>query len=239
MFADLDRAVREMGATDLGVGRHVKAMARGFYGRIAAYEQGLAVGDRALEDALRRNLFGTAPASDATLAAAAAYVRRQAASLASAPARTLLEGAVPWRRVTPEFSRPVEAPRTTGRPATHKIAANADERAALAQRFGLLSLDRLEAEVRLERLAGGLVRLSSTLSADAVQACVVTLEPVPARIAEEFSMLYGEGEDLRDVTLDGEEEPVEPLEGGRIDIGEAVAQQLSLALDPFPRAPDL
>ena len=37
--------------------------------------------------------------------------------------------------------------------------------------------------------------------------------------------------------LDGDAEPVEPLDDGMIDIGEAVAQQLSLALDPFPRAP--
>ena len=138
----------------------------------------------------------------------------------------------------PEFARPVEAPRATGRPATHRIAATVEERAALARRFALVSLDRLEAEVRLERLAGGLVRLTASLVAEAVQECVATLEPLPARIAEEFSVLYGETAAARDVTIDGEDEPVEPLEGGRIDIGEAVAQELSLALDPFPRAPE-
>ena len=37
--------------------------------------------------------------------------------------------------------------------------------------------------------------------------------------------------------LSGEAELVEPAPGGVVDIGEAVAQQLSLALDPFPRAP--
>jgi len=99
MFADLDRAVREMGATDLGVGRHVKAMARGFYGRIAAYDSGLAAGDAALEDALRRNLFGTAPPEEAALAAAASYLRRQAAALAAAPVETLLTGAMPFAPV--------------------------------------------------------------------------------------------------------------------------------------------
>jgi uncharacterized metal-binding protein YceD (DUF177 family) len=135
----------------------------------------------------------------------------------------------------PEFARPVDVPRTTGRPAIHKIAATADERAALARRFALLSLDRLEAEIRLERLPGGRVRLTASLVAEAVQECVATLEPVPARIAEEFFVLYGEAKAAEDVTLDGEDEP---LEGGRIDIGEAVAQELSLALDPFPRAPE-
>lgn len=145
---------------------------------------------------------------------------------------------MPTPSPAPEFARAVEAPRATGRATTHAIAANADERAALARRFALLSLDRLEAEVRLERLEGGLVRLTASLAAAVVQECVVTLEPVPARIAEDFTVLYGAAEAARDVVLDGEAEPVEPLDGGRIDIGEAVAQQLSLSLDPFPRAPE-
>jgi uncharacterized metal-binding protein YceD (DUF177 family) len=135
----------------------------------------------------------------------------------------------------PEFARPVEVPQGPGRETVHAIAAGADERAALAARFALLALDRLEAEVRLRRLAGGLVRLSAALRADVVQACVVTLEPVPSRIEEDFSLLYGAADEAREIVLDGEDETVEPLAGNRIDIGEAVAQQLSLALDPFPR----
>src|SRR5437879_5129919 len=59
MFADFDRSLREMGTGDLSVGRHVKRMAQAFYGRIAAYEEGLAGDDSALRPALERNLFGT------------------------------------------------------------------------------------------------------------------------------------------------------------------------------------
>jgi cytochrome b pre-mRNA-processing protein 3 len=95
MFADLDRGVREMGATDIGVGRHVKAMARGFYGRIAAYEKGL--GDEAeLPAALRRNLFGTVEARPEHVAEAARYLRGQAAALAAVPVETFLAGEVPF-----------------------------------------------------------------------------------------------------------------------------------------------
>jgi cytochrome b pre-mRNA-processing protein 3 len=61
MFADMDRSLREMGVGDLGVGRRVKAMAQAFYGRIAAYEGGLAGGDGALAVALERNVFAGAP----------------------------------------------------------------------------------------------------------------------------------------------------------------------------------
>jgi len=93
MFADLDRGLREMGAGDLGVGRRVKDMAKGFYGRIVAYEKGLAAGDEELRRALGRNLYGTAPAA-AAAEAMARYVRRQAAELAREPLERLLSGEV-------------------------------------------------------------------------------------------------------------------------------------------------
>ncbi|HXQ51965.1 MAG TPA: DUF177 domain-containing protein [Stellaceae bacterium] len=137
----------------------------------------------------------------------------------------------------PEFSRLVEVPRALGKDVTLAIAASPAECAALAQRFDLVSLDRLEAELRLERLAGELVRLTATLIADLAQSCVVTLEPIATRVEENFTLLYGTAETAREIVLDSEAETVEPYDGVRIDVGEAVAQQLSLALDPFPRAP--
>lgn|SRR6185437_8583008 len=136
-----------------------------------------------------------------------------------------------------EFARPIELSRLNHGEQRFAINANASERAALAARFGLVSLDKLEAAVRLDRIAGGLVRLEADLNADVVQTCVVTLEPVRNRVAESFTVLYGEGGEAREVTLDGEAETIEPIVGGVIDIGEAVAQQLSLALNPFPHAP--
>src|SRR5947209_14233250 len=81
MFADFDRSLREMGTGDLSVGREVRRMAEAFYGRIEAYERGLAEGDAALEAALARNLFGTASAPPDCLEAIAAYLRREAAHL--------------------------------------------------------------------------------------------------------------------------------------------------------------
>lgn len=85
MFADLDRGLREMGASDMGVGRRVKEMAKGFYGRIHAYEQGLAGDDRMLGDALRRNVYGTIEPRPEAVAEMVRYVRAQAAALARQP----------------------------------------------------------------------------------------------------------------------------------------------------------
>lgn len=94
MFADMDRSLREMGAGDLGVGRRVKAMAAAFYGRVAAYERGLAEGDETLQAALARNLFGTVAAERPKLAAMGGYLKAQVALLDRQPIDRLAAGEV-------------------------------------------------------------------------------------------------------------------------------------------------
>ena len=94
MFADFDRSLREIGTGDLSVGRQVKRMAEAFYGRIRAYEDGLAGDDEELRGALARNLFGTAAATPEQLERVAAYLRREAANLAEQEAATLFAGRV-------------------------------------------------------------------------------------------------------------------------------------------------
>jgi len=103
-FSDMDRSLREMGASDLGVGRRVKAMAQALYGRIKAYEAALEEpGDAALEAALRRNLYGTLSMPRlADLAVVARYVRRQHAALAAQPLSELQAGRI-------EFEPPADA----------------------------------------------------------------------------------------------------------------------------------
>lgn len=137
----------------------------------------------------------------------------------------------------PEFSRRIDGLRLSPGGEHYEISAKPEERAALARRFDLLALDRLAAKVRLTPMAGGYYRLAAEFEAQLTQACAITSEPVPARVAESFTLIYGPVEESSEIVLDGDAEPVEPLDDGMIDIGEAVAQQLSLALDPFPRAP--
>jgi cytochrome b pre-mRNA-processing protein 3 len=103
MFADMDGSLREMGVGDLSVGRKIKQMATGFYGRVAAYETGLASRGGELERALRRNLYGTAAPAPAQVAAVESYVRHQAAFLAGQPGDALMRGEV-------AFAPPEEKP---------------------------------------------------------------------------------------------------------------------------------
>jgi uncharacterized metal-binding protein YceD (DUF177 family) len=88
----------------------------------------------------------------------------------------------------------------------------------------------------LRRQAGGVVLLEASFEAAFVQSCVVTLEPVRGTIAERFALRYGPpGAAEADIMPAAEEPAFEPLADDAIDIGEAVAQELSLQLPPFPR----
>jgi uncharacterized metal-binding protein YceD (DUF177 family) len=116
------------------------------------------------------------------------------------------------------------------------LEATAAERAALARRFGILGIGALRATLRLEPEPGGTVRTRGTLSAEVEQACIVTLEPVAQRLEAPIDLrILDEGE------VPGDDDPESPDEiesqGGLVDLGEAVAEQLALALDPYPRTP--
>jgi uncharacterized metal-binding protein YceD (DUF177 family) len=139
---------------------------------------------------------------------------------------------------TGEFPRFVPLMRLGSEPFRQRIAASESERAALAKRFDLVSLDRLEAEVELVREIGGTILLTADFAADFAQHCIVTLDPVPGGVSERFQLRYGPP-DVEAEVPDGDDDPAfEPFTGEVIDIGEAVAQEFSLALPPFPRAAD-
>lgn len=138
-----------------------------------------------------------------------------------------------------EFSRPFNLRELGERPVRREVEADERERAALAERFGLIGIERLAAELTLRRLRGGrVVRVIGRIMAAATQRCVVTLGPVPARLDEKFELDFAPGgeQDEAEVVLDAEVDEPEPLEGDRLDLGELVAQQFALALDPYPRA---
>lgn len=140
-----------------------------------------------------------------------------------------------------EFSRPLALDRISTTQHREEITATDKERAALAQRFDLLSLDSLTASFMLKRVRKDLVRVKGRVSADLVQACVVTLDPIPARIEERFEVDFLEGAQpaVADLELDAEAaEAPEPAPDGWIDLGELAAEQLGLAMDPYPRKPD-
>lgn len=121
-----------------------------------------------------------------------------------------------------------------------EIVADAAERAALAARFDLPGIEALSATLRVRRTAIGDVVVTGTLKARPVYVCVVTVEPFVGSVEESFALRFappGDDEPADRSAGPEDEDPPEPLEGDALELGETVAQQLALALDPHPRAP--
>lgn len=139
----------------------------------------------------------------------------------------------------PELSQRRRLDTIGAQPVAIALSANADERAALAKRFGLLSLNALEAELSMMR-EGDIVTLTGHVRARAVQPCVATGEPVPTMIDEPLMLRFVPEAMLAahdEVELGAGDTDVVGHDGNAIDVGEAVAETLALALDPFPRSP--
>ena len=139
-----------------------------------------------------------------------------------------------------EFSRTIRVERIGREEIERRIEAKPDERAALAERLGLASLDLLQADLRLKRLSRGRIAVEGRFEARLTQLCVVSLEPVAAQIEGEFAVEFveaGPGPETEAVVAIDSADPPEPIEDGLIDLGEAVVQQLAERIDPYPRAP--
>jgi len=123
-------------------------------------------------------------------------------------------------------------------PRTERLEAETDVRAALATRFGLIALDRLSATVTLVTAAGG-VAAHGRFAAAGAQPCAVSAEPVPFTLDEDFALLFTIASEAAsdEIELTVADLDVMPVDGDVLDLGEAVAQSLGLALDPYPRAP--
>ena len=150
-----------------------------------------------------------------------------------------------------EFARPLVIEPWPDAGIAVEFSADPGERQALARRFGLLELRSFQVEGRLERGDDRQeLRFQGRLEAAVVQACVVTLEPVPATIRQPVERRWRRAEPGAEAimagppqhiwVLDEDEDEVEVdiVTGRTIDLGEAMAEELALALDPYPRAAD-
>ncbi|SEL62292.1 Uncharacterized ACR, COG1399 [Sphingomonas palmae] len=143
----------------------------------------------------------------------------------------------------PEFSRVERLDAIGSEPREVTVSAKEAERAALASRFGLLAIDRLEGRFTVWQEAAG-IGVRGRVTATVTQACSVTGDPVPAQVDEEVILRFvhpagarAPAGDEDEHELAGEEIDTVEIEGGGIDLGETAAETMALALDPFPRAP--
>lgn len=160
--------------------------------------------------------------------------------------------------VVNEFSHNVQADAIGNTPFQAKFKADAKAREQLAKRFGILSIESVEGQAVLTRQPDGFtIHVTGRFTADVTQACVATLEPVAEHVSESFEAWFLDesqvtsfmkarkqrqapgadaDDDIDENPMPEDHEDPEPVVDGVIDVGEIVAQHLSLALDPFPHS---
>jgi len=140
----------------------------------------------------------------------------------------------------PEFSRSLDIRQAEGK-AAHVLDADVSEREALAERFGLVRIDRLAADLELER-KDRKVEARGRIRADYVQACAVSAEDIAVSLDEPvfFRFVPEAGDHTPDEEIELDSDDCDEIEysGSHIDLGEAVAQSLALAIDPFLTGPE-
>lgn len=138
----------------------------------------------------------------------------------------------------PEFSRRISLA-DIGREREIAIEADGRECAALAERFGLVSIQSLSATAELHAKVVG-IEARGTIRAGVTQSCVASGAPVEQSVEEPFHILFiAPGEPGGDeIEISAEDCDQMEHDGQAVDLGEAAAQTLALALDPFPRARD-
>jgi len=140
----------------------------------------------------------------------------------------------------PELSRIIDVRHMEDGPLT--LSATPEECAKLARRFDLVRVITLTAILRLMR-EGTKVNVAGKLVADIVQPCAVSAEDMAVTINEPLAFRFVPAADVAvfapDEELEITEEDCDEIayEGGRFDLGEAVAQSLGLAIDPFLTGP--
>jgi uncharacterized metal-binding protein YceD (DUF177 family) len=140
-----------------------------------------------------------------------------------------------------EFSRSVRIDTLGSAPRAVSIEAHEAERTALAKRFSLEAIHSLAAEAELVR-TGDAVRATGRVTAAVVQSCVATGEPVEEQVAEDFTIEFRPhpqvGSPDEEIELSEGELDVVFYDAAAVDLGDAVAETVSLALNPFPRSPE-
>ncbi|MBB5372428.1 YceD family protein [Acidocella aromatica] len=146
-------------------------------------------------------------------------------------------------RMDEELSRTVKAGLIHENPQTHEVVADETALTALAERFGIPGIAKLRGDFTLRHKRSGVIAATLRMHARVTQVCVVTLEPFESDITEEAELRFvpireqaeDEEEEFLPESLEGPDEL--PYANGIIDLGAALAEQLALALDPYPRKP--
>ncbi|MGX1588500.1 YceD family protein [Brevundimonas diminuta] len=122
---------------------------------------------------------------------------------------------------------------------SRRLEPDAEARQRIARALNLKSLDRFEADLEVTATVSGW-RLTGRVVADAVQSCVLTLEPLLVHVDDRFEINLVEAVDTApsdegEIDLELDDDSPDVVENGQIDLGQYAVEQLALHLDPYPR----
>lgn len=139
----------------------------------------------------------------------------------------------------PPLSHPVRRDHVPSGGSAVVLEADGAARAALARHLDISAVAALRAELAVRPWRGDGLTVEGRLTAEVVQTCVVTLEPVTNAIDTTIADYYAPDPEAaaRAEPSAPDADDIEPLIGGRVDLGALVVEHLSLALDPYPRRP--
>ena len=139
-----------------------------------------------------------------------------------------------------EFSHVVKISEVGNHSRNLRLSADEAARHALMARFDLAALYNLEAEISLKHEADAVIA-TGRFTASIAQFCIATHDPVPAKLDEAIHIQFiVEPTSNGEVELELAPEDCDTMfhDGQTIDLGEAVAQSMGLALNPYPRSPE-
>jgi len=137
----------------------------------------------------------------------------------------------------PELSREYDIRSLPSEPVT--IAASPEECAALARRFDLVAVHALEADIAFIA-AREAVEANGRLRAAIVQVCAISGEDLPVAIDEPLALRFVPERAVAEEEIELAEEELDEIgyTGTAFDLGEAIAQSLALAIDPYATGPE-
>jgi len=151
-----------------------------------------------------------------------------------------------------EWSVFVECEEIDDKPVSIELSLPDECKTPLCNRLNLHGIEQLQATLMLSRHAvNKAIHIKGEIIASIQQKCVVTMEPVSEVVKDKFESWYTDksqtvsfvkakrermsAQDQEEQAVLDEEDDPEAIIGGRIDVGELVVQNFSLALNPYPR----
>lgn len=118
------------------------------------------------------------------------------------------------------------------------LTATQVERNAVAERFELPAVHALSVVGHLS-WEEDMVVFDGTIQADIEQTCVVSLEPFRRTYTYPFRVLFSTEASEKEASFDASADIIEPINRGKINLGDVITEEFGVHLDAFPKKEDV